>query len=422
MKMIEIVVIGAGGRGFEYSRYLKDFPGKGRVIAVAEPDPDRRSSFAALHGIKQDFCFESWETMLSKGKLADAVLIATQDDMHFAPAIKAMEQGYHILLEKPMSNRLEECLRLGELSRKYDKVFSICHVLRYTKFFSTIKTLLENGRIGRLVSIQHNENVGYFHHVHSYVRGSWRNSEQSSPMILAKSCHDMDIMLWLAGADCLQLSSYGSLMHFKEINAPEGSASRCLDGCAIEQDCPYSAKKIYKYGTTGWPVSVITHDYSMEGISDALKNGPYGRCVYRCDNNVVDHQVVCMEFENGVTAAFTMCAFTPDISRTIKLMGTEGEIRGHMERNEIELARFIDGRTERIMIDNTDSRHGGGDFALMKSFVESVGQEGRAKETLTNAGLSVQSHIMAFAAELSRITGKNIILSDFIDGYSCNNN
>ena len=201
-----------------------------------------------------------------------------------------------------------------ETARKRGKVLSVCHVLRYTPFFSKIKELLDKGCIGRLISIQHNENVGYWHYAHSFVRGNWRNSEDSSPMILAKSCHDMDIMLWLAGADCRSISSYGSLTHFKSENAPEGAPYRCMDGCPVQNECPYYAPRLYLTENTSWPTSVISADTGIEARTKALREGPYGRCVYRCDNNVVDHQVVAIEFKNDVTAVFTMSAFT-NISR-----------------------------------------------------------------------------------------------------------
>jgi predicted dehydrogenase len=233
-------------------------------------------------------------------------------------------------------------------------------------------------------------------------------------MILAKSCHDLDIILWLAGSDCKRLSSFGTLTHFKAENAPEGAPKMCLQGCPAESECPYYAPKIYMTKNTGWPVSVITSDLSAEGRLKALREGPYGRCVYHCDNDVVDHQVVNMEFENEVTAVFTMCAFTNEMGRTIKLMGTEGEIRGHMEKNQIELIEF--GTSKKTTIDlniGVDIHgHGGGDEILFRDFINSV-REGRTN-ALTSAKNSVQSHMMAFASERSRIEGTVINFNEYV--------
>jgi predicted dehydrogenase len=345
--------------------------------------------------------------------MADAILICTQDSMHFQPTIKALEAGYHVLLEKPMSNNPKECVIMGEYAKKFNRVFSICHVLRYTSFFAALKKMLDEGTIDRLISIQHNENVAHWHQAHSFVRGNWRNSNETSPMILAKSCHDMDALLWLAGADCTTISSFGSLTHFKEENAPQGAPARCLDGCPAESDCPYYAPRAYLTENTSWPTSAICNDMSLEARTKALKEGPYGRCVYHCDNNVVDHQVVCMEFANEVTVAFTMCAFTNENHRTIKLMGTRGEIRGDMEKYEIEVVDFLSGSRNVIHLSESKAGHGGGDEGLMRDFIMLVESDGK-KQGLTNAAISVQSHLMAFAAEKSRLEKKAIRMDEYM--------
>lgn len=413
MKPISAALIGAGQRGIDvYGGYALKFPRQIRFVAVAEPDEERRNRFKTQHGISEHMCFSSWEDLLKKTQLADAVFICTQDQMHYEPTIKALEKNYHVLLEKPMATDPKECVDMGEYAKKYNKIFSIAHVLRHTDFFSTIKKLLDENCIGKLISIQHNENVAFWHQAHSYVRGNWRNSKQSSPMILAKSCHDMDIMLWLAGADCTGISSFGSLTHFKKENAPQGVPDRCLDGCPAAYECPYFAPKIYLTDYIGWPVSVISNDTSLEARTKALKEGPYGRCVYRCDNDVVDHQVVNIEFDNDVTAAFTMCAFTNDSSRTIKLMGTLGEIRGHMEKNEIEVIDFNTSRRDIIHFKQSGYGHSGGDFGIMRDFIRLI-QKGDFRESLTSAQSSVQSHLMAFAAETSRLEGRVVYLKEY---------
>ncbi len=425
MKKITLALIGAGQRGRGYANYALQYPDQAQFVAVAEPGQERRARFQRLHSIPDERCFTSWQELLAQPQLADAVLVCTQDKMHFAPAMAAFKAGYHVLLEKPMSPDPLECIQMGTSASAYERIFTICHVLRYTGFFSTLKTLLDQGEIGRLISIQHNENVAFWHYAHSYVRGNWRNSDLSSPMILAKSCHDMDILLWLAGADCVNISSFGTLTHFKPENAPAGAPARCLDGCPTEQTCPYYAPRFYlREDITGWPASVITDEpTSMQARLKALAEGPYGRCVYHCDNNVVDHQVVNLEFANEATAVFTMCAFTNNCDRTIKLMGTKGEIRGAMEKGEIEVTDFLTGNQKVIQIPQEGDElhgHGGGDFGLMRDFVELVqndlsrpkGRDGQ-RASLTSAAASVQSHLMAFAAEKARLERSVINLETF---------
>ncbi len=420
MRKISIALIGAGQRGENYSEYALRYPHEIQCVAVAEPNPVRRERYCNTYGIATEQRYTDWQALLAQPKMADAVLICTQDKYHFAPTMAALDAGYHVLLEKPMSPDPAECVAMGKRAAELQQHFLICHVLRYTNFFRTIKQVLDDGEIGHLISIQHNENVAFWHYAHSYVRGNWRNSKESSPMILAKSCHDMDILLWLAGADCRQLSSFGSLTHFRSENAPPGAPTRCLDGCPVADECAYYAPAFYLTGTTGWPASTISDDTSTEGLLQALQSGPYGRCVYHCDNNVVDHQVVTIEFVNGVTAAFTMCAFTNDVSRTIKLMGTKGEIRGIIDaqKNELEITNFIQGTRKTVYTPNKSGSqgHGGGDFGVMHDFVRLL-QQGDKQRGRTSAAISVQSHLMAFAAEESRLSKKVILLDEFANTW-----
>jgi len=414
MKKVTVALIGAGLRGINYLEYGVQHPDELQVVAVAEPNAERRAYFQSRHGLADEVCFETWDDFFAAPKLADAVFICTQDKQHFEPTMKALEAGYHVLLEKPMSPDPKECVVMGEMASQFDRVFSICHVLRYTNFFGTIKSLLEKGAIGDLMSITHNENVGYWHQAHSFVRGNWRRKDESSPMILAKSCHDLDILLWLSGSECTRVSSFGSLSHFTSSQAPAGAPLRCIDGCPVEKDCLYFAPNQYLTDNIDWPTSAISNDLSYEGRLKALQEGPYGRCVYHSDNDVVDHQVVNLEFENGVTAAFTMSAFTKDVSRTIKLMGTKGEIRGAMEKNEIEILHFSSGEVEQISFADAGGHvgHGGGDYGLVRDFLKLV-RDGGKSQGLTSANHSVQSHLMAFAAEQSRVTHQVVYLQEF---------
>lgn len=410
--MIKAALIGAGGRGKEiYARYALDYPNEIKFVAVAEPNEHKRNEFAKLHKLSEDMIFTTWEELLDKPKFCDAVFICTQDRMHFEPTLKAMEKGYDLLLEKPMSNSLQECIRVIEESKKRNVSITVAHVLRYTPFFKKLKTIIDSRIIGDVVNINLNENVGYFHYAHSYVRGNWNNSETSSPMILAKSCHDMDILVWLVGKKPLKISSFGSLKYFNEKHAPEGSEERCLD-CAVEYECPYSALKTYLVDSTEWPVSVISTDLSIEGKLKALKEGPYGKCVFRSDNNVVDHQVVNVQFEDDITAGFTMSGFTSEMTRKIIIMGTLGEITGDLDKNEITVKLFGGGEEQLIKVENLSGGHSGGDTGLMKHYTRQL--KDKAIEGLTSAEVSLLSHIMAFAAERSRLIGETIDLNEFV--------
>jgi predicted dehydrogenase len=410
--MIKAALIGAGQRGKDtYASYALAHPNEIKFVAVADPNKERREEFVKLHCIEENNTFSSWEELLERPKFCDAVFICTQDRMHFEPAVKALKNGYNILLEKPMSPKIGECIKIIEASKETNSSVTVAHVLRYTYFFQKLKEILDSKLIGDLVNINLNENVGYWHYAHSYVRGNWRNSDLSSPMILAKSCHDLDILVWLIGKKPLKLSSFGSLKHFKEDNAPEGSEERCLS-CKVEDNCPYSALKLYLGNNTGWPDSVVTSDFSMEGRIKALEEGPYGRCVYRSDNNVVDHQVVNIQFEDNITAAFTMSGFTNKITRKINIMGTLGEIIGDLEDNKIEITLFNGGEKQTIEVKRLQGGHSGGDTAFMKYFANQI--EDKTVEGLTTGEASLLSHVMAFAAEESILKSTIIDIEEFM--------
>ena len=400
MKPITAVVFGAGSRGSIYAGYAKDHPDQLQIAAIAEPRKDRLAALADEVGVPAERRFNSWEALLSQPKMADCAFICTLDDDHTVPAIKAMELGYHILLEKPMSNREEECRRIADTARRTGRTLAVCHVLRYTPFYTTLKRLIDQGQVGQVTTINQIENVGYWHQAHSFVRGNWRSTKETSPMLLQKSCHDMDIILWLMGSNCTRVQSFGSLRHFTADNAPEGAAERCLE-CPHMDNCPYSATKLYlDMERTGWPVDVITTDLSFEGRRKALEEGPYGRCVYHCDNDVVDRQVVNMEFENGGVATFTMTGLSADFFRELKIFGTEGQLRANMGTKEIVLHRFgEEPRTVPVAIDPEESGHGGGDYGIMADFLRILREGG---ESRTGAEISLQSHLICFAAERSR--------------------
>lgn len=408
MKQVTAILLGAGQRGADaYASYALDHPNELKFVAVAEPRQDRREEFAAAHQIPPENCVSNDLELLNRPKMADCVLICTQDQMHYEAIKLAAARGYHILCEKPISPVKEELEEIAHLAQNYDKVISICHVLRYSPFFVQLKKMLDDGAIGQLVSIQHIESVGYWHMAHSFVRGNWRNKQLSSPMILQKCCHDMDILLWLAGSRCQKLSSFGELTHFKAENAPADAPLYCLDGCPHRDECPYYAPRFYladveeRDGSFAKVVSIQTDKESLLG---ALKDGPYGRCVYHCDNDVVDHQLVNLQFENGVTASLTMCAFTNKCERIINLMGTKGQLRGNMEENRIVLEDFASGNRTTIDVKIPKGGHSGSDVSMMTDFVRLVAQGGTQK-SVSAAAESIESHLMALAAEESRLQG-----------------
>ena len=404
MKKITALLLGAGMRGaFAYAPYAEKYPHELEFVAVSEPMRERREAFAKRFRIPESHVFSTWEEALAQPRIADVAIICTQDRMHYEPAMKALELGYDVLIEKPMSPSPRECFEMEAAARKNGRLLMICHVLRYTAFWKAVKRVISDGQIGQVVSIQLNENVGYYHIAHSFVRGNWRNAGESSPMILAKSCHDLDLLCWLMDQECVRLSSFGSLMHFTSQNAPEGSAERCTDGCPAEEKCPFSAPRFY-LNNPDW-AKFVTFDESREGILKALREGPYGRCVYRCDNNVVDHQVVNMEFANGATAMFSMCGFTHDVSRSIQIMGTKGEIRGTMEDSKLNVYDFASGEMAVIHVKPGMNGHGGGDEGIVRSFLNAVRNRDADGQNLSSAEEAVKSHLLAFAAEESRLNG-----------------
>lgn len=404
MKPITAIILGAGQRGANvYGGYALNFPNELKIVGVAEPRADRRAAFAKEHGIPEGRCFAGWEDALRQDKFADCVFVCTQDRMHFEPVMQALEKGYDVLCEKPMSYDRTELIAMGEKARQTGRVLSICHVLRYSPFFVKLKELIDSGTIGQLVSIQHIESVGYWHMAHSFVRGNWSRSEDSCPMILAKCCHDTDILTWLVGSPCREVSSFGSLAHFNSAHKPDGAPQYCLDGCMHRDTCPYYAPRFYlehpKAISDGF-VSVVSLDPSHEAVLHALQRGPYGRCVYQCDNDVVDNQVVNLLYENGVSVSMTMCAFTEHCERIINVMGSRGQIRGNMESSTLEISDFATGNHTTLHVHTPSGGHSGSDAAMMREFLQTL-RSGRGSKTSADA--SVESHLIALAAEESRL-------------------
>lgn len=412
MKKVDVIIVGAGSRGAGYGDYIAAHPKAGRVVGVAEPKDYHRAMMAQKHGIAAGNIARCWTELAARKKFADAVIISTQDVLHVEPAIAFARRGYHILLEKPMATNEADCRRIAREVRKSKAVFAVCHVLRYTPYTRKMKALIAGGAVGDVVSVQHLEPVGYWHQAHSFVRGNWRNEKESSPMLLAKSCHDVDWIRHVVGHRCEKVSSFGTLKHFRREEKPKGGADRCVD-CKIEAKCPYSAKKIYlgmlAKGRTGWPLDVLTPAPDKATVLEALRTGPYGRCVYACDNDVVDHQVVNMLFGGGRTASFTMTAFNAGGHRKTDVFGTRGSLHG--DGTNIEHFDFLTDKKTTHDTRSSDGSltggHGGGDEGLMRAFLAAAG--GGKSNILSGLEESLESHLMVFAAERAR--RKNSVVS-----------
>lgn len=398
---ITISVVGAGNRADIYLDELKKrYPNDFVINGFFDPNPKRKEYFKNKYNVKEENCFKGIDDFIKMDRISDVVIIATLDDMHFQPTIHALKKGYDIILEKPISMTLDETVAIGKVAENYpNQLVAVCHVLRHTPFFSTIKKIIDSKELGKPIVINHNENVGYYHYAHSYVRGNWRNTNISSPFIVAKSCHDMDIMLYLLGEkNSLRLSSMGDLNFFKPENKHYESEVA---------DFPYDAEKIYSGDLIK---SVVFNKTTSETLKEDLKNTNYGKSVFESDNNVADHQVTIIEFEGSVHASFTLSAFTNRNYRSIKVMCEFGEIIARQDINEIIVQPF--GKEARtINPEKIASGHGGGDALFMINFMETYLN---GKEFDSTLAKSIQSHVMAFAAEESRINkGKMIDIREF---------
>ncbi len=416
-KILTAAIIGCGGRGCNaYGDLMLKMPEKYKVVAMCDINPVTLKTQNTRFNVSENNLFVNPDEFL-KEKRADLLVIATLDDSHIDIGVKALELGYDLLLEKPLSDKKEECERLLAAQKQYGGKIIVCHVLRYAPAFTTVKELIDEGKIGKLVTIQALEEVAYWHIAHSFVRGNWRNTDIGAPMILAKCCHDLDLLQYYAGAKCESLSSVGDLSFFKAENQPEGAADKCYD-CKYIDTCPYSAKAIYynawKNGARNWPVDIALRNTDLEdetAVLTELKASPYSRCVFKCDNNVVDHQIVQMTFENGVKANLTMMGFTQRGGRIMQFFGTHGQILLDEERKVIEIKQFgkpdVVLNTEEIVLKSTSGYgHGGGDESMIRDLYDLITGDGKIETALE---ASIESHLMGIYAEQSRLEGGKLI-------------
>ncbi len=420
--MKTISVIGLGNRGTEYMGFIKSFHSrKAKIVALCDISQQALDDISPLYKIPKEMQFNSPEAFFAKGVISDALIISTQDASHFEITKAAIETGYkYILLEKPVSGVRDEYRLLRDMAEANGVILIICHVLRYSNYYSKIKEIIESGKIGDVVSINHTENVGYFHFAHSFVRGNWRDESTSTPSVLAKCCHDIDLIAWFIDSPCVSVSSVGDVKFFRRENAPEGATEICLGGCKAKKHCPYDAEAFYitdpfyKAKFIKYMKRTLTGKAknSKQDIIDALKYGDYGKCVFLNDNNVCDHQLVTMKFENGAVAVLNLNGFSQKMFRECHIVGTKGELIGYGTKLKMNI---FGGKSTNVWTGSPAvSGHVEGDIRLISGFIKIICGERRDLKNVTTIDATVISHDIALAAEISRKKGGEKITVDSI--------
>ena len=412
-KKISVGILGFGGRGISMAKAIEAFPDEIYVKAIAEPNEKRKQKAIKNYGVAEEYAFNDYNEFLSKGVIVDLLMITTMDNFHYEPLMKALELGYkNILLEKPIAPTLDECLEMTEATKKYDANVIILHSLRYNLYYRKMKEIVESGEIGRVMGIRHVEGASLMNYSHSFVRGNWANTKDSAPLIMAKSCHDTDIITYITGKKFKKISSLGSLVYFTEENAPEDSAARCTE-CKYKNECMYSTIPLYsKKGHEPWFGSAVGKD-GYATIEEAAAKGEYGRCVYKCDNNLVDNQVMNFEFEDGTTGTFTVTAF--DSGRRTEVQGTLYTLFGHEGEGTIKLRNQIGGNIDKIYDAYSESSttidHYGTDVQLVKELIEFINDGVGTNLSFIDGAL--HSHLACFAAEVARKEERVVYMKEF---------
>ncbi|MFI3141849.1 MAG: Gfo/Idh/MocA family oxidoreductase [Clostridia bacterium] len=403
--MKKVAILGYGGRGAIYNRLCTKHKDKYEVVGIIDNSPERVEYAKNTLKYPEDRVYSSLDEFIKNDKLADWLFVCTQDKDHIEHAIKALDAGYHLLLEKPIACTAEDCLAIEKKAKEKNLKVAVCHVLRYSAYYEKIKEVIDSGVLGKIIAIDQVENVAYWHQAHSFVRGDWNNKEESNPMIMAKCCHDLDLAVYLADSKCVRVTSQGQLNFFNKDNAPKGSTEYCLGGCKVKKDCPYDCEKLYIDPLKGkpkssyrniWPQSRLMADtiVTIPKLYEALKTEKFGKCVFHCDNNVVDYQVTTMLFENGINSTLTMTAFSAPCSRETRVRGSLGELVCDMENSKVML-KIYGKKAKRVKTPRGIDAHGGGDEKMVV---------GLANDSLkTDISKSVESHLIAFAAEESRV-------------------
>lgn len=425
-KPVTAIIVGAGHRAFVYSKLAKTDPDKLKIVGVADPNPVRRQKAMEEFGFGEDMCFESADELAKKGKLADAIINGTMDEQHLVTSVPLLNAGYDMLLEKPFAVNEKEMRELVACAKKNNSKVMICHVLRYTPFYYGIKEIVNSGEIGDIINIQTTEHVSYHHLSTSYIRGKWANSKKChTSMLLAKCCHDLDIMMWMMSeTKPKKISSFGGKFQFKPENAPAGAGTICMKDCPLVDTCVYSTKRLYIDHPDRWAFYVWD---ALEGIKNPTiedkinlmkSDSPYARCIYKCDNDVVDHQSVMVEFESGATGTHNMVGGSSEPRRDIHIIGTKGEIFGNFEDSKFTVLKINpspDAHNEECDVEEHDLRvtgdmvgayggHGGGDERLAADFVKFIRGEEHSL-ACTSIFDSVAGHLSVYLADQSRENG-----------------
>lgn len=401
---LKVAILGFGGRGKMYAQVIKGMPAEYTGVAVIDTNPEKLAVAKDLLDLDDNALFANLDDFLAAPKVADYLFVCTQDKDHILHAIPALKAGYHLLLEKPIACSVQDCLEIEKVAKEYDRKVAVCHVLRYSAYYEKIKELMQSGVIGKIIAIDQVENVGYWHQSHSFVRGDWRRKDESTPMILAKCCHDLDIAVFLADSQCEQVSSVGKNYFFNKDNAPQGATEYCVGGCKAKKDCPYDCEKLYinnirrlpKRAIRGmWPQSRLMSDgiVTIPKLEQAIRETRYGKCVFLSDNDVVDYEVATMQFANGIASTLTMTAFSNRCYRETRIRGTLGELVCNMDKGLIILSVF-GKKDKKVRLLGMDA-HGGGDRKLIAALAKGTNR--------TDITMSIESHLIAFAAEESRL-------------------
>lgn len=416
----EIIIVGAGNRAMVYSKFIASNPSKAKIVGVVDPNPDRRDYVAKLFSIDVSQCFKTVDDLVTRGKIADAIINGTMDQHHLETSLPLLKLGYDMLLEKPFVTNEDDMWELVNCVQENVNKVMICHVLRYTPFYSEIFKRVKNNEIGSIINIQTNEHVSYHHMGVSFVRGKWRNEKVcGSKMLLAKCCHDIDLIMWLQqGVRPSKVVSFGSNIQFNKDNAPKDAGTRCMVDCAIEETCLYSAKKHYinypdRWSFYVWDCFKDDENPTIEQKINSLKtDNIYGKCIYKCDNTTVDHQSVVLNFENGSTATHNMIGGTPAPRRSIHIVGTTGEIFGTFEEEMFTVRKInsvqnheYDEEVVRVG-DSGDTSgeyggHGGGDGRLANDFIDFISGDTHS-DSCTSIEQSLYGHLATFRADKSR--------------------
>ncbi|MBQ9485884.1 MAG: Gfo/Idh/MocA family oxidoreductase [Clostridia bacterium] len=443
MKQITVAIVGAGNRGQAYADYSLDCPSELKVIAVCDPNAVNLKEASDKYAVPDNMRFNDFNVFIKAGVKCDFVINATMDQMHYETAMALIAAGYNLLLEKPVTAVPKELLEIEKAAKEKGVDVFVCHVLRYTPFYRKIKEIIDSGEIGKIIDMEMNEHVWHGHFVNAYVRGKWRNEKEcGSGFLLAKCCHDTDLMCWLNNITVpTKVSSFGSRAMYCPENAPNGSADYCYN-CPVKSDCVFDAARFelimdccpqYTWLNMGKPISELTTEEKKEH----LRKSEFGKCVYKTDMDIVDRQCVSVNFANGSVGTLNMVGGASKAGRHIHIVCEYGEIVGYVEENKMIYRKYNKGLSDQkylnddmthqdtvidIAADVVESAvlfggHNGGDYAIMHDVVRYFNGD-NSSPSLTPISDSVDGHFVVYAAEESRKNDKIIKLEEYKKSFN----